>query len=189
MSPPGGNPAAAGGSPCPAAEVTTWSAEETEQIGRTLGEALEPGDLVAMDGPLGAGKTTLVRGMALAAGVDPRRVRSPTFVLHHVYRGDRLTLHHLDLYRLEGVPGADLLEMEMLDMDGLLEEGAVAVEWASNARFTGLRPIRLSLLTPDATSRIIRLETGAPERMSAALMAGDAGAGGGRPPRSAARDR
>src|SRR5579884_1341627 len=98
----------------------------TEAIGRTLGAALRPGDVLALDGDLGAGKTVLVRGLAEGAGADPLGVRSPTFVLHHVYRGARVTLHHVDLYRLGEGAGLDAL-----DVDSLVDDGALAVEWGA----------------------------------------------------------
>lgn len=110
--------------------AVTVSVEETESLGRTLQSGLDPGRLVLLTGPLGAGKTAFVRGMATALGVPPERVRSPTFVLHHVYRGGGGTLHHLDLYRLG--EGASL---EEFDLDGLLDEGTVAVEWGELGRY------------------------------------------------------
>ncbi|MBI3563813.1 MAG: tRNA (adenosine(37)-N6)-threonylcarbamoyltransferase complex ATPase subunit type 1 TsaE, partial [Elusimicrobia bacterium] len=69
---------------------------ETVRLGEVIGRELRAGDLVLLRGELGAGKTTLVRGLARAAGFRGR-VSSPTFALAHVYRGERLTLHHLDL--------------------------------------------------------------------------------------------
>jgi len=100
----------------------------TEAIGRSLGAALRRGDVLALDGDLGAGKTVLVRGLAEGAGADPLGVRSPTFVLHHVYRGTAVTLHHVDLYRLGANAGLDAL-----DVDTLVEDGALAVEWGAYA--------------------------------------------------------
>ena len=100
------------------------SEAETIAFGERLGKTLRPGDVVLLRGELGAGKTTLVRGVARAAGCSSR-VRSPTFALAHVYRGRRLTLHHLDLYRLK--PG----QAGELGLDELLADpkGAVVVEW------------------------------------------------------------
>jgi tRNA threonylcarbamoyladenosine biosynthesis protein TsaE len=119
-------------------------------LGERIGTLLRPGDLVTLTGPLGAGKTVLVRGMAVGAGVDPALVRSPTFVLHHVYRGRRLTLHHLDLYRLGA--GADL---SFMDIEGLLAGGAVVVEWGELGDLERLRPLAMTLeVTADDTRRI-----------------------------------
>jgi tRNA threonylcarbamoyladenosine biosynthesis protein TsaE len=123
----------------------------TEAIGRSLGAALQVGDVLALDGDLGAGKTVLVRGLAAGAGADPLGVRSPTFVLHHVYRGARVTLHHIDCYRLG--EGADL---ESLDVDGLAEEGALAVEWAAYApQLDDLNAVHLHFDVLDGTRRRI----------------------------------
>lgn len=104
--------------------MTSRTAAETETLGETLGRALRAGDVVLLYGDLGAGKTTFVRGLARGAGFRGR-VSSPTFALAHAYRGKRLTLHHLDLYRLaEGETGE-------VGLDELLADprGAVVVEW------------------------------------------------------------
>lgn len=98
-----------------------------EALGGRLGAALARGDWVALVGPLGSGKTTLVRG--IARGLDVQgRVASPTFTLLHVYRG-RLPLLHLDLYRLEAEADLD----DVADPEELTAEGAVVVEWADRA--------------------------------------------------------
>ena len=68
-----------------AVEIQSRSAAETESLGALIGARLRAGDVVSLDGPLGAGKTVLVRGMATGLGLDPLPVRSPTFVFHHVY--------------------------------------------------------------------------------------------------------
>lgn len=100
------------------------SEEETIALGERLGRGLKPGALVLLRGELGAGKTTLARGLARGAGYKGR-VSSPTFALAHVYRGKRLTVHHLDLYRV--ARGED----SELGLDELLADprGAVVVEW------------------------------------------------------------
>ena len=93
------------------------------RLGQALGTLLQPGDVVALEGPLGAGKTRFVAG--LAAGLDVKaRVRSPTFTLVNEY-GGRITLLHVDLYRLEPreVPGLALEERS--------ERAALVVEWAT----------------------------------------------------------
>ena len=113
---------------------------QTVALGEVIGRTLRAGDLVLLYGELGAGKTTLVRGLARAVGYRGR-VSSPTFALAHVYRGKRLTLHHLDLYRLkEGQTGE-------LGLDELLNDprGAVVVEWPQAARWPRKRlEIRLA---------------------------------------------
>ncbi len=102
----------------------TSAPAETEAVGAELAGLLEPGDVVLVRGELGAGKTTLVRGAARALGVtDP--ITSPTFGIGHRYRGSRVTVAHLDLYRLAGLgheaPG--LLE------DYLGPDSIAFVEW------------------------------------------------------------
>ena len=97
---------------------------ETVALGARLGRRLKAGDLVLLRGELGAGKTTFARGLAEGAGCRGR-VSSPTFALAHRYRGEKLTVHHLDLYRVaEG-------EDSELGLDELLADpkGAVVVEW------------------------------------------------------------
>ena len=107
------------------ARRVTASVEETERLGETLAAALAAGDVVVLSGPLGSGKTRLVAGMARGLGFGSR-VRSPSFTLLNEYRG-RLTLHHLDLYRLEGP------EVDGLGLEELVDEGVVAVEWGERA--------------------------------------------------------
>ena len=97
---------------------------ETIALGKRLGRRLKAGDLILLRGELGAGKTTLARGLAAGAGYRGR-VSSPTFALAHRYKGKRLTLHHLDLYRVAEGEDAEL------GLDELLADsrGAVVVEW------------------------------------------------------------
>jgi tRNA threonylcarbamoyladenosine biosynthesis protein TsaE len=103
-------------------EVTTASPAETEELGRRLGERLAPGDVVLLNGELGAGKTTFVRGVARGVG-SAAPVASPTFQLVRVYPGP-LQLAHVDLYRIES--SAELAD---LGLDELSDQGAVVVEW------------------------------------------------------------
>ena len=135
---------------------------DTIALGERIGTALLPGDLLALSGPLGAGKTVLVRGIAQGLGADPRVVRSPTFVLHHVYP-TVLPLHHIDLYRL----GANV-DVAFLDLDGLLEDGAVTVEWGELADLRRFDPVRISIDAEADGARCCVLETGAPQRVMAA---------------------
>ncbi len=98
----------------------------TRSLGRKLGAALRPGDFVALEGELGAGKTLLVKAMAEGAGAEP--ASSPTFALVNLYRGP-VPLQHLDLYRLSGPE-----ELFPLGFDDLLAEPAATVcEWADRA--------------------------------------------------------
>ncbi len=107
--------------------LTTHSPEETQRLGRLLGEQAQPGDLFLFSGPLGVGKTTLIQGIAFGLGVK-EYARSPTFVLVTQYRG-RLPLYHMDLFRVDNP-----LEVLDLGLDEYLESGGVCViEWAERA--------------------------------------------------------
>jgi tRNA threonylcarbamoyladenosine biosynthesis protein TsaE len=140
---------------------------DTLGLGERIGAALQAGDLLCLSGVLGAGKTVLVRGMALGAGIHEGAVRSPTFVLHHVYRGERLTLHHLDLYRLG--PGADI---SVLDIETLLQHGAVAVEWGEYADLAMFQPVPIEIDTSDPAARVVSLNAdGVAQRIAAAWRA------------------
>jgi tRNA threonylcarbamoyladenosine biosynthesis protein TsaE len=140
---------------------------DTIALGERIGRALLPGDLLSLRGPLGAGKTVLVRGIAQGLGADPRVVRSPTFVLHHVYPTS-LPLHHIDLYRLG--PDAD---PTFLDFDGLLQDGAIAVEWGELADLRRFDPVRISIDGDADGGRHCVLEPGAPHRLAAAWDSAD----------------
>lgn len=135
----------------------SFSEAETEDLAARLAAGLVGGEVIALEGPLGAGKTCFVRGLVGALGGSRADVHSPTFVLHHVYRGGRMAVHHIDCYRL-GL-GADLRE---LDLDTLTEEGVVVVEWADLADLAGYAVTRLSLEIPDASCRRLRLDEASP---------------------------
>lgn len=100
------------------------SPEQTRRMGVRLGALLQPGDLICLSGDLGAGKTTLVQGVAMGWG-SLDNVSSPTFVLVNEYRRpDGRCLYHLDAYRL-----ANWLEAEDLDLERMLETGPLVIEW------------------------------------------------------------
>jgi tRNA threonylcarbamoyladenosine biosynthesis protein TsaE len=107
-------------------EITTSSAEETVAFGRTLVDLLSPPKLVLLRGDLGAGKTTLVKGIAAAfEAAAEEDVTSPTFTLVHEYRGPRANLFHIDLYRVD-TPR----ELETLGLDDLRSENSILlIEW------------------------------------------------------------
>ena len=111
-------------------EIATSSPEETQDVGRLLGEISRPGDVFLLVGNLGSGKTCLTQGIAWGLGVK-ERARSPTFVLVNEYKG-RLSLYHVDLYRLD-----DVDEIWDLGLDEyLFGEGVCVVEWAEKALYT-----------------------------------------------------
>ena len=104
------------------------SVAETDRLGRRIGRILQGGEIVALYGELGSGKTALVRGMAAGLGAPPQAVSSPTFVLIHEYHG-RVRLAHADLYRLDSA--AELPHIGLSDYD----DGCTVtvVEWADKA--------------------------------------------------------
>lgn len=112
--------------------VTLPEVHDTEEFGRKLGGLVRGGDLVLLSGPLGAGKTALVRGLADGLGVTGR-VSSPTFVIARVHApapdGRGVPLVHVDAYRL----GGHLDELDDLDLDTDLVDAVVAVEWGEGA--------------------------------------------------------
>ncbi len=142
-----------------ARRVLANSPEETLLVGHAIGARLRPGDCLALHGGLGAGKTTLTQGVVAGAG-GGQDVRSPTFLLHAVHRG-RITVHHLDLYRLP--PGVDL---RTLGLDELLEEDAAVVEWADRATGAWFNAvIRIGIMGPSAR----RMELWLPPHLVAAV--------------------
>ena len=107
--------------------------EQTRRLGMRLGGALQSGDVICLQGNLGAGKTTFVQGIAQGWG-SLDSVSSPTFILVNVYRrADGSQLFHMDAYRLYSTP-----EAEELDLDSMLAEGALIIEWPE--RMQGLIP-------------------------------------------------
>lgn len=106
--------------------MITNSAKETILIGEKLAKTLKPGDVIALSGDLGSGKTTFTKGIGKGVGVKgPKRINSPTFVLIKEYEG-RIPLYHFDLYRLD-----DLKEMENLAIEEYIYgNGVTVIEWA-----------------------------------------------------------
>jgi tRNA threonylcarbamoyladenosine biosynthesis protein TsaE len=115
-------------------ETATHSAQETIAFGRTLTELIAPPKLVLLRGDLGAGKTTLVKGIAAAfEAAAEEDVTSPTFTLVHEYRGPRANLYHIDLYRVD-TPR----ELETLGLDDLRSDNSILlIEWGE--KFPRLR--------------------------------------------------
>jgi tRNA threonylcarbamoyladenosine biosynthesis protein TsaE len=136
-------------------EITTQSAEETIAFGRTLMELLSPPKLVLLRGDLGAGKTTLVKGIAAAfEAAAEENVTSPTFTLVHEYRGPRANLYHIDLYRVD-----TLRELETLGLDDLRsDENILLIEWGEKfPRLQRERDVEISLERQGENGRKIRI--------------------------------
>ena len=117
------------------------SEEQTRQIASAFAPSLTAGDVLLLEGDLGAGKTAFVRGLAEGLGIKADEVTSPTFTLVHEYHGGRLPLIHVDLYRLDR---ADLDEIG-LDSD-LAARGIIAIEWPERLSrpITGAIQIRIA---------------------------------------------
>ena len=136
-------------------EITTHSAEETIALGRSLVEMLAPPKIVLLRGDLGAGKTTLVKGIAAAfEAAAEEDVTSPTFTLIHEYRGPRANLFHIDLYRID-TPR----ELDTLALDDLRSENSILlIEWGEKfPRFVSERDVEISLERAGENARTIRV--------------------------------
>ena len=111
----------------PTGEWISRSVTETFEIGARVGEQMAGGEIILLKGPLGAGKTIFVKGLAGALGLDPDEVSSPSFTLVNRHEG-RFTLYHLDLYRLdEGAQAAYAVDLDELLAD---EQAVIVIEWA-----------------------------------------------------------
>ena len=134
-------------------ELESSSPEETERVGAAVARELEPGDVVAVSGELGAGKTTFVRGAARALGIEGP-VTSPTYTIGHRYRGD-LDVSHLDLYRFDGMSDA-----EWGDLERYFEDAVVFVEWPeAGEAFLPPARVRARLRHTGDGHRLITLES------------------------------
>jgi tRNA threonylcarbamoyladenosine biosynthesis protein TsaE len=136
-------------------EFTTNSAEETIALGRKLAPILAPPKLVLLRGDLGAGKTTLVKGIAEAFHAASRdHVTSPTFTLVHEYRGPNANIYHIDLYRVD-TPR----QLETLGLDDLFATNSVLlIEWGEKfPRFKQERDVEIAIERQGENERIIRV--------------------------------
>jgi tRNA threonylcarbamoyladenosine biosynthesis protein TsaE len=134
-------------------EFTTGSAEETIALGRQLAEWLAPPKLVLLRGDLGAGKTTIIKGIAAALqAASEENVTSPTFTLVHEYRGPQADLYHIDLYRID-----TQRELDTLALDDLMSDRSILlIEWGEKfARFERERDVEISLERLSDTGRRI----------------------------------
>jgi tRNA threonylcarbamoyladenosine biosynthesis protein TsaE len=134
-------------------EITTNSPEETIAFGRSVADLLSPPKLVLLRGDLGAGKTTLVKGIAAAfEAAEEEDVTSPTFTLIHEYRGPRANLYHIDLYRID-----TQRELDTLALDDLRSENSILlIEWGEKfPRFVRERDVEIALMPDGENSRRI----------------------------------
>ncbi|MBN2181820.1 MAG: tRNA (adenosine(37)-N6)-threonylcarbamoyltransferase complex ATPase subunit type 1 TsaE [Sedimentisphaerales bacterium] len=134
----------------------TNSPAETIELGRKIGSRLQGGEVIALYGPLGSGKTHLIKGIAAGAGAeDGRAVNSPTFVIVNEYLG-MLDIYHIDAYRLNSVA-----EFEMLGFDDYCyQQSVVLIEWADKieSALETLDYIRITLEHGGRSSRVIHIE-------------------------------
>ena len=134
----------------------TNSPEETIELGRQIGSRLKGGEIIAYKGGLGAGKTTITRGIALGMGL-PDNVSSPTFSIVNEYHGSGLSLYHFDMYRISGED--DLESTGFYDYP--FEDNIVAVEWSENiADFLPENTIYITISRIDDDTREIIIENG-----------------------------
>jgi tRNA threonylcarbamoyladenosine biosynthesis protein TsaE len=136
-------------------EIRSGSEQQTREVGRILGTTLGGGEVIELCGPLGAGKTQLVKGLALGLGVPgDEPITSPSFVLIREHAG-RLTLYHCDAYRLQSVE-----ELLALGLEEMLEQAGavVAIEWADRfSEALAADAIRIDLEHDDGSSRRLRI--------------------------------
>jgi tRNA threonylcarbamoyladenosine biosynthesis protein TsaE len=140
-------------------EIVTHSAEETIQRGREIGARLKPPILILLSGELGAGKTTLTKGIVSGLGAaEEDQVTSPTFTLVHKYE-DRAQVYHVDLYRVADFQGLESLGLE----DFFTEQAVVIVEWPENLTIRAGWPvvrIRLEHVDEDTRRILVQDEAG-----------------------------
>jgi len=132
--------------------ITTASEEETATAGQRFAARLKPGDVVLLSGDLGAGKTAFVRGLAQGLGASADDVSSPTFTLIQEYRGGRVTLFHVDLYRLDHPR-----EIDDLGLDEIAADGVMAIEWAEKLRDAMGGAIEVRIAHGDGDTREIEI--------------------------------
>ena len=132
--------------------LVTHSEVETSAAGRDLARHLSTGSVVLLVGDLGAGKTAFVRGLAEGLGIPPDAVSSPTFTIMQEYRGGRLPLFHVDLYRLN-----DRREIEELGLDEITAGGVLAIEWAEKLSDVPSGAVGVNLSHGDGDVRTIKI--------------------------------
>ena len=138
-------------------EFFTHSAEETTELGRRLAAELRPPKLVVLSGDLGAGKTTLIKGIAEGFhAASQENVTSPTFTLIHEYRGPGVNVYHVDLYRVD-----TQRELDTLGLDDLFDESSVVlIEWGEKfSRFLRQRDVEITIQRVGENDRKIKVAT------------------------------
>jgi tRNA threonylcarbamoyladenosine biosynthesis protein TsaE len=134
----------------------TNSSQETIELGRKIGSQLKGGEVIAISGPLGSGKTHLIKGIAAGAGAhDSKNINSPTFVIVNEYLG-RLDIYHIDAYRLNSIS-----EFEMLGFDDFCyPESVVLIEWADKieSALGDIDYIRIALEHDRQSTRTIHIK-------------------------------
>ncbi len=139
--------------------IQVVSESETDLLGRALADWVRPGTVIGLVGPLGAGKTRLVRSLSEALGVDPREIASPTFILIHEYEG-RLPIYHFDTYRLASPDEFDALGVS----DYFESDGLCLIEWADRVA-DRLPPETWTItIAPDGERRRFTLNIPQPDR-------------------------
>jgi len=137
----------------PTRTTTTRSEDETAALGREVATTLSAGDVLLLYGDLGAGKTAFVRGLAEGLGIPREEVSSPTFTLIQEYRGGRLPLFHVDLYRIE-----DPREFDELGLDEIAEGGVLAIEWAERLPHPSPDAFRVSIAHAGELERQVAID-------------------------------
>ena len=136
---------------------STHSAEETTELGRRLASQLKPGSIVLLRGDLGAGKTTMVKG--IAEGFQAAKagdVTSPTFTLIHEYRGPVVTLYHIDLYRIDTQRELDTLALD----DLMTPQSILLIEWGEKfERFVRERDVEIAIEHRGGDERVVLLQS------------------------------
>ena len=136
-----------------AINVLSKSTDQTLELGEKLARHLRKGDIVCLEGDLGSGKTTLIKGIAKGLHIAPEKVNSPTFVLMNAYHG-RLPLYHFDLYRLEAIHEISSIGYE----EFLYGDGVAVIEWAERlGQLTPKEYLRIELAHKGENQRLIKI--------------------------------
>lgn len=147
-----------------ATKLTLSDAQATFALGNWLGRHLVAGTVLLLQGPLGSGKTTLVKGLGHGLGIADT-IDSPTFTLINEYTGGRLPLYHVDLYRLSAAE-SDRLFLETYWEGVEYPPGIVAIEWSERLQFLPPTPLKLDLAYPPSSGREVTLTPTSPAQIT-----------------------